>query len=1482
MTAKEHLEELIRTEEDLNNFKTAQGLEESFAGVCTYIEEAVQASSELDETLSDSNEALSHLQEAAADGIKLSSSPDQLLLRGKTDNKAELDYLDALTDSYQEFRKSLDGSRRYELDGLERDGAPIFNTEFAEDGTFEIYSQAYRLTPDERQALETIIKDNVSEAGGALSDSIDAQAQELQAKVTQGENAWRDFIPSLVSGMRSKQTFKDLDPGLQDAAVQLVENLDSSYASAMKAYSPDPYAYIRDNFIVPMGNLNDSDKQKLQSGIAELFKLDAGNLSQNNQKETEKYISTIAALLEKTPSEIRVMLGFDIQDELDRYKEALAKAKHQLGGYRYDNRGFEANNATGSKLDDFWSENVATEEDQVLWQTVTAGITDAQEAMEAYTEARKKANAVKIDTLSFDDAFGRLENIARPVMDAVENAWSESFNDDGTFDIDPDKALGAVSAVKNAIESVNSNKALGVTIDTSSLETLAGVLSDTSSTADEVQQAYSGVAGALMDSLLPALQNMDASQLGMFQSFMQGMGILNAEELIIQQLGYSYDTYAAAKEAAAGAGIDLANATTEDILKFAGESAAAEEDKIALLAYYQYKIIASGATIDTNDSITQLLSEYEQLGINCEKLKEYLGLHGAEEGSGVDMKYRGFSSSTEGYDTGAKTPPKLPDIPKGADEKRAKTASGAARSAKTETNALSGLNSEMDRLQSSYKSLCDIRDTYNQNGKITVDQYQELTNMGFTFLSQLVDENGQLGLNASAFERLSQAKLEEMQIQMARNAADTINGLKTEAAAVEYLTYANEQLRNAALGAAEAELEAAVVNARRRGGSQAEAASQIYQGYQAAKQMAGKVDFSFTPASSPAVSPEKTESPKKEASYNSMDAYNREKSLLEHMLALDQISKAEYYEKLLALARSSFEGDEEHQDQIWDAEESYHDYLESIKETYNWIEIFLENLSRKTSALIDKAGKFISWSKKNAMINRAVKATDRQIAGQNSAYVYYAEKARRVGLSNSYINKIQNGTLTMEDMQNESLSNKIEKYQVCRLLRFLHPARIQDRIMQILLPVLWRSAEAGNRNNNLHTTNSKGGKSMDDSLMEVLESSETQGTKASTSKKQKLDSFDWASRFLDIAGLLEYLKVIPEEALKVDAAMTQLGQSSGASASELQAYFGQAAKSAQKYGVSVSDLIGITAEWSRMGYGLPDAHALAEAAALYSHITGMDPGASSKALASTMQGLHLEAGEVGRLLDMLARAGNDLSVDPAGIGRALQESAASFRAANTDLLQSVALTAGTDSIMQDPSAVADLWNTVEMHVYGIRQELEAAGTETDGMLESTAQLRDLVQNLTGFDIMADSSGTQLKDLYSIIVGIGQEWQNLSASEQGGLLDALAGSQGDALGSVLDNVSRIEDAYQSVEKSSGAALKAQEKYEQGIQYSLDRLKASFQQFTDTLAGDGLLKGVLDFGNGTVNVLDFITDKLGVLGTLGTVGGAVAGAKGAGLT
>ncbi|MDE5938750.1 MAG: hypothetical protein K2H37_06690 [Lachnospiraceae bacterium] len=1003
LTAKEQLEELLQTEEDLNNFKTAQGLEESFTGVYTYIEEAAQASAKLEGTVADSDEALSHLQEIAAEGIRLGNSPDQPLFSGNTDNGAELDYLNALTSSAREFWKSLDGSRRVELAGMGIDDATLFTTSYADDGAFDLYSQAYMLTGDEKAALETIIRDNVSGASGALLDSIGTQTHELQAKVLQGENAWRDFIPSLVSGMQAKQTFQDLTPDLQDVAIQIVEGLDYSCASAMNEWDPDPYAYIRDKFIVPMGNLNAVDQQLVKDSFQNLLSLDTNALSINELDEKMNlYINSITGKLDMTPVELKAMLGFDPDDTKERLEQSIRTIA--------DSHGIVDRDQYASLSETVESFTVKEAE---LWLEATRGAENAEQAARMYEDALEKAGRIEMEP---PDAFTVMEDMEtklKPALQSLKSAYETIFSDG--FHVDS-ADFEALESIRSSIDSLSKAEGLDFRFDMESFNRFASIMTDTGTTQAQAEQAFNDLALSIYQAGA-ATDGLTQETAGLFSGLLASLGVVNADELAMRTLAES-------KGAAVLASHNLADAAQADMFNLLNEGQAAGVTREMIYQLAASEIAYNTTGLSVEDKISQLgklataYGDTATSAIAAAAADRVANGHGDYETVLSDMM-AGLKRQADSF--------KIEFDP----IKPGKTGStGSAKSAKTETNALSSLNSEMDKLQSSYKSLCDIRDTYNQNGKITVDQYQELTNMGFTFLSQLVDENGQLGLNASAFERLSQAKLQEMQIQMARNAADTINGLKTEAAAVEYLTYANEQLRDAALGAAEAQLEAAVANANARGGKQAEAAQQIYQGYQAAKQMAGKVDFSFTPASSSASSPAaKAEPAKTETSSSPMDAYNKEKSLLEHMLAMDQISKGEYYEKLLSLAKSSFAGDEEHQNQIWDAEESYHDYLESIKETYNWIEIFLENLSRKASALIDKAGKFISWSKKNAMINRAVKATDKQISGQNNAYVYYAEKARRVGLSNTYINKIQNGTLTMEDMQNESLSDKIEKYQ---------------------------------------------------------------------------------------------------------------------------------------------------------------------------------------------------------------------------------------------------------------------------------------------------------------------------------------------------------------------------------------------------------------------------------------------------------------------
>ncbi len=96
----------------------------------------------------------------------------------------------------------------------------------------------------------------------------------------------------------------------------------------------------------------------------------------------------------------------------------------------------------------------------------------------------------------------------------------------------------------------------------------------------------------------------------------------------------------------------------------------------------------------------------------------------------------------------------------------------------------------------------------------------------------------------------------------------------------------------------------------------------------------------------------------------------------------------------------------------------------------NW----LERLIHKAATALDKlknkvSNTYISWTIRNHNLSQAIHKTNEVIQTQQAAYEKYMQKANSVGLSQSYVNKIQNGTLDMETITDESLSNMIEEYQ---------------------------------------------------------------------------------------------------------------------------------------------------------------------------------------------------------------------------------------------------------------------------------------------------------------------------------------------------------------------------------------------------------------------------------------------------------------------
>ena len=381
--------------------------------------------------------------------------------------------------------------------------------------------------------------------------------------------------------------------------------------------------------------------------------------------------------------------------------------------------------------------------------------------------------------------------------------------------------------------------------------------------------------------------------------------------------------------------------------------------------------------------------------------------------------------------------------------------------------------------------------------------------------------------------------------------------------------------------------------------------------------------------------------------------------------------------------------------------------------------------------------------------------------------------------------------------------------------------------------------------------------------------------------KEASTSFtQWLSVSSGIMTLIYQLQKMPKEVIKVNSAMVELNKVSDASALDIGKYYDEAVKSAKRYGSSVSDLISATADWSRLGYSLPDSKKLAEVATLYKNVgDGIDISTANESLVSTLQGFKLEANDAMHIIDAFNEVGNNFAIGSDGIGEALKRSASSMYAAGNTLEETIGLVTAANAVVQDPDSIGTAYKTISMRIRGAKTEMEELGLETDGMVESTATLQKEIMALSGVDIMKDKD--TFKSTYQILDELATKWTDLTDIQQASITELIAGKrQGNIVSALMSNFETARLATESAINSTGSALKEQEAYEQGIQYSLDRLEASFQAFANHILDSNFLKGIIDFGNGTINVIDTVTDKLGSLGTIGLGAGLFSSIKNVG--
>lgn len=374
---------------------------------------------------------------------------------------------------------------------------------------------------------------------------------------------------------------------------------------------------------------------------------------------------------------------------------------------------------------------------------------------------------------------------------------------------------------------------------------------------------------------------------------------------------------------------------------------------------------------------------------------------------------------------------------------------------------------------------------------------------------------------------------------------------------------------------------------------------------------------------------------------------------------------------------------------------------------------------------------------------------------------------------------------------------------------------------------------------------------------------------------------------------IQTVKQMYQNVLEVDTAMTGFYRVTEMTGEQYENMYDQMVNSAQKYGSTLSDIINLTTNWTKLGFDPNVAKSLAEITTMYQHVADVDVNTATQDLIGTYKGFQetldsVYQGDtqsaVNYIADIYNKLGNEFAVSSANIGDAMQRSASSLQKAGNNIQESAGMATGIIEVVQNAEKAGSTLNVVSLRLRGMKGELEALGEESDEYVESISKMQTHILNLTHGKVNIFQDNGDFKSTYQIFKEISEIYDTLTDTEQADLLETVAGKmRANSVAALISNWSQVEKATKAAYNATGAAAQENESYLASMEGKINALKASYQALSNTFLSSDFLKKLIDDGNTALTVLDDITKTIGALPVLiGAVSGALSGFKNIGRT
>lgn len=220
------------------------------------------------------------------------------------------------------------------------------------------------------------------------------------------------------------------------------------------------------------------------------------------------------------------------------------------------------------------------------------------------------AEDTDIDKITFTitDSVQQIKDQLSSAFKELGDAYQNIFTENGFSIEDVDNDM--LSAIKSAFEELEG-------FDTSNLDKFFDTLTNSASTADQVQQAFNDLATAYFYNT-ETLNNLNDATAESIEQQLEEMGVVNAHEVVYGELAAKTEALALQKEFAAQAGYDLINATNDEVTGFLNHAGASEVARAYLFKLVAEEQVFNAQGLDTSGKIAalkELATAYGQTAI---------------------------------------------------------------------------------------------------------------------------------------------------------------------------------------------------------------------------------------------------------------------------------------------------------------------------------------------------------------------------------------------------------------------------------------------------------------------------------------------------------------------------------------------------------------------------------------------------------------------------------------------------------------------------------------------------------------------------------------------------------------------------------------------------------------------------------------------------------------------------------------------------